>query len=373
MEIEIIRTKEGLIKIANEWDKLNDIVNFSIPFLSWSWYQIWLECFENKSELYVIAVLSPDGKILALAPFMKTNEILKGVNINVIRFIYNSIGPRNCIYYHNSESGITGIRLVFECLRQHKHEWDMVYLENIPQTTSSIPLLDQLSSLANIEHIVTAGRNSPFIEIKNSFNSYLEGHFNSKHRSDIRRGLKSIASKGRVEIKKYITPKELKRAIKIAFEISLLSWKGARGSDMGANSERRKFYELMTAHFSQHEKIRVYILFLNDVAIAFQYQMVSNGVTYLLINDFDERQRKNSPGAVLLFYVIEDCYKQGEIMFDFCGDAYAYKKRWATGEMQHLNLQIFNLRPRSYFIFLMKSKVLPIFRQLELFLKKAGM
>ena len=74
--------------------------------------------------------------------------------------------------------------------------------------------------------------------------------------------------------------------------------------------------------------------------------------------------RSFSPGTVLLYKVLEQVHGSNIKEFDFGGNAYDYKMKWATGVRRHVNIQLFNPKPYSRFIYATKSRLLPLLRKI---------
>jgi len=91
----------------------------------------------------------------------------------------------------------------------------------------------------------------------------------------------------------------------------------------------------------------------------------------LLINDYDEKYSKYGLGISLLYHVIEKYYEENMLEYDFCGEAYDYKMKWADDVKKHVTLQIFNDCYYSNFIFLTKKTILPSLRKFKNSFKRA--
>jgi CelD/BcsL family acetyltransferase involved in cellulose biosynthesis len=149
-----------------------------------------------------------------------------------------------------------------------------------------------------------------------------------------------------------------------AFIVSKASWKGTANSDMAGSPARRAFYTDLTAQMAEAGLVQIWVLELEGCPIAVQYQLVSDRGVHLLVSDFAENRRELSPGTVLLYHAIERLHEGGGKEFDFCGDAYDYKMAWATGVRRHVSIQVFNSKPYSRFIYVTKSRILPLLRRI---------
>jgi hypothetical protein len=109
--------------------------------------------------------------------------------------------------------------------------------------------------------------------------------------------------------------------------------------------------------------VKIWISMLDQTPLAVQYSVVSEDASYLLINDFNQAYQGQSPGTVLLYQVLEKTFAEKPVArFQFSGDLYDYKSKWATGMVQHTTAEIFGdgLYPR--FLCWAKKTALPALR-----------
>lgn len=363
MQVRVITTIKELFEIEELWNDMIQDSCFDEPFYSWDWHRIWWEYFGKGKELYVIIVKDLNGRIMAIAPLMKVKIWIRCFKVTEIRFIDNSISPRNSILFRQ---GLTGyIEAIIDFLSNRREEWDLLNFTTIENDMPYIPPLYNCLIPNSLRAIKTPGRQSPYIKVKGDFQLFMVNKFNSKQRYNIIRRVRTIFNKENTNVICYTDPKEMGTAIDLAFKISKLSWKGDISTDMSSSEDRKEFYIKITKYLAKCQSVSIWILVFQNKAIAVEYQIKSTNKIYLIINDFDQNYHKFAPGIALLYKVIEKCYDEQINEFDFSGDAYEYKQKWATDLRQHIDVQIFNNNFYSSFIFLMKKKVLPMIRKVK--------
>ncbi len=206
---------------------------------------------------------------------------------------------------------------------------------------------------------------SPYIELGGDFDDYLVQNFGRKHRYNIRRTARILRENPDCRVVRFSRRDEMLVALELAFRVSKASWKGTTNSDMAGSEARKAFYVDVTNHLAEEGLVQIWLLELAGCPIAVQYQLISHKAVHLLVSDFDENNHDLSPGTALLYRVIEQLHKEDIKEFDFCGDAYEYKMEWATGIRQHVNIQLFNSNWYSRFIFITKTRILPLFRMAQ--------
>lgn len=365
MKIKIISKIDEFIALQYDWSKMIKDTLFDRPFYSWDWYTTWWKHFGNDNELYVIAVEDTKGRLTAVAPFMKSKRNRLALKISELRFIDNAIGPRNTLLFRIDDSGTQAIEEIIRFLSRNSKDWDLLNLVNIDE---NIPFLKDFNAYVKkykMNIIKTAGRRSPYLILENNFQKYLAHNFNSRQRNDINRSIKKVSKRGKYTVKQFSEFYEMNTALDLAFKVSKSSWKGAISRDMSSSDSNRAFYNDITNHFCRLNQIRIWILFLEEEPIAFQYQLICKENVYLLINDFDRRYAELSPGTALMYHVIERYHKESIRKFDLCGEDYPYKIKWASDIRNHVNIQMFSRKFYSNSIFLGKTKLLPIFKKIK--------
>jgi len=364
MQVSVISTRKELLAIEELWNDMIHDSQFNEPFYSWAWYRIWWDHFGKDKELYVITVKDSNGRIMAIAPLMKVKIWLKWFKVTEIRFIDNSINPRNNILFRKGLKGF--MDPIIDFLSKHREEWDLLNFKTMEKDMPYISHLYKCLAHHNLRAIRIPGRRSPYIQINGDFQSYMMNNFNSKQRNNILRRVKTIFKKENTKAICYTDQSDMDTAVDLAFQISKSSWKGDIRSDMSNSEDRKKFYINISQYLAKNKNVAIWVLVFQDKTIAVQYQIKSKEKVYLIINDFDQKYQRFAPGIVLLYRVIENCHDEKKLAeFDFSGDNYEYKLKWATGLRRHMDLQIFSNHFFSLFLFLMKDKVLPIIRKIK--------
>lgn len=74
--------------------------------------------------------------------------------------------------------------------------------------------------------------------------------------------------------------------------------------------------------------LRIHEMWYNSKSIAIYYTLTCNNTVYAYLGGFDPLMEQYSPGALLLFHVIEDALKRGVEKFDFLRGNETYKSYW---------------------------------------------
>ncbi|MGA2030667.1 MAG: GNAT family N-acetyltransferase [Thermoguttaceae bacterium] len=364
MQARLIRELSELEKLEGPWNDLIAHSDFREPCYSWTWQMLWWKHFGSEDEPFVVAVENEDRELCAVAFLMRKITSLRGLSVRTVSFAANAITPRSTILYRRDRSLIEGVDAVLRCLANHRNEWDWANLVNIDAGLPYLGSLHDLGRQHRIRVLTSAGRRSPQIKIGDNFEEYLLKVLNRERRHSIRRKVR-VLSRQNYRVTEFSRPEEMDQAIKAAMAVSKASWKGSRGSDISSSGARRGFYTEVAKDFARRGQLRIWLSYLDDTPIALEYYLASGRKLHFLVNDFDETFEKSSPGTVLLYQVLEQLHKEQVEEFDFGGEAYAYKMKWATGIREHVTIELFNCNWYSSFIFITKARILPLLRAMR--------
>lgn len=123
-------------------------------------------------------------------------------------------------------------------------------------------------------------------------------------------------------------------------------WKGQMGSAIAQSPQTLSFYSKAAQSWAEENRLRLFILYLQDRPVAFELNAMSGGVLNGVKHGYLESAAKLSPGQVLRIQVLRWAFAQPEVaLFDMLGPATEFKLKWATGVEDLYTLRIFRLAP----------------------------
>jgi CelD/BcsL family acetyltransferase involved in cellulose biosynthesis len=130
----------------------------------------------------------------------------------------------------------------------------------------------------------------------------------------------------------------------LAIEAS--GWKGQRGSAIAQSPQTLAFYSRAAQLWAGEDRLRLFVLYVQDRPIAFELNALSGGVLNCVKHGYLESCAKLGPGQVLRIQVLRWAFAQPEIaLFDMFGPATEAKLKWATGVEDLYTLRIFRRAP----------------------------
>jgi len=365
MQVRVIRTVEGFRDLEAGWNAMLRESEFKAPFYSWTWYDAWWKHFDEGNELFLIVGEAPDGRLRFVAPLMKGKRSLRGLPVSQVSFLANSISPRSSILFGKDFAGSDALAAVQACLAEHRSEWDMIRLWNVPDGMSYLSCFDEVCRRHRLQVIREPGWQSAYVAMDGDFETYLGNNFGKNRRRGIQQKVRQLSARPGYRVMEFKRPEEIEHGLDLAFAVSRASWKGKLGTDMAGEKPRRSFYTDITRRLAEQGQMRIWISALDETPIALHYHLVDGDAVYLIVNDFSDEHQRMSPGTVLLYQVIERMYEEELGQFQFSGDIYDYKSKWASGVHRHVTLEAFHNRPYSRLLWWTKNTALPALRSVK--------
>jgi CelD/BcsL family acetyltransferase involved in cellulose biosynthesis len=141
------------------------------------------------------------------------------------------------------------------------------------------------------------------------------------------------------------------------YDVYKRSWK--KGESIGPTFHR-DFAKLA----AEKGWLRLGFLFLNNLPIAAQFRIVSNGLAYFLKTSYDQNYRSFAPGIILLSKMIPYLLDNDKVTeIDYGSGDESYKGNWVCDKREIRRLLVFNNNPRAKYLTLLMMKILPFFER----------
>jgi len=173
-----------------------------------------------------------------------------------------------------------------------------------------------------------------FIDLRlGSFDDYLR-KFSAKTRNTLKRKRRNFAkvSGGIIDLRTYGSPKELEEFCRFATAISRVSYQGKIGFGF---PEGKEFTELLIEE-SRQGRVRGFVLMHTNQPVSYVLCRINCDIITYSIPGYDPEFVRFSPGAVLLYLIIEKLFNERRFrIFDFGGQEWDYKALLATGTVAY--------------------------------------
>jgi hypothetical protein len=305
LSIKEITEFTEFLKIKDIWDTLlakSGIIN---PYLTHDWFRITYEYFEKEAELFILLVNEQDN-VIAIAPFLISNEKYYGVYTRKIRFLENVHTPFQDFILTQKKQ--FALKAILDFLYTNFHLWDIMELMEIRNTSENIRILDSLFSDKNNFHYRFLISRSWSVPTNMSLDEGLN-KLKPKVRREFKRKIRRIEKLGKLSFHVITESGEIEKNLDKFFNFYEQSWKGKeRNAD---------FYYRIAREFSRRKEFIMYCLCLNENPIAYTCTLKSKSTLFCLKTTFDPSYCAFSSGSIMFHKIFENSFNDTNIdIFD---------------------------------------------------------
>jgi hypothetical protein len=336
ISVEQVSDARELARYQSEWtDLVSGLAGASI-FDTYEWVTAWLDCFWKNKPIYFLFFRN-EQSLVGIAPLLKDRE-------GELWCAKTLVSPINC---HSRRANIIcGLNpaLLFEALFTHLQNGHQCRPLTFLRTLSDGPLALNLPEIANRHHksvLLIDEPPSPIIRLTSDWETYQKSR--SRHLAkEVRRKVKRFENAGHGERRIAQSADQCDQAIADVMRIERNSWKENAGTSLTADPNFCRFYRDLAATAARNGWLRLYLLYLDSVPVAYVYGIVFQNQYYALKTSFDENYRELSPGVVLFDHVFRDTFASGLEVFDLLGVESRWKTECANDQREHVTVCVFD-------------------------------
>jgi CelD/BcsL family acetyltransferase involved in cellulose biosynthesis len=308
MIVERINTYEQFLALEPLWGQLLERISTPSIFLTHTWFKSWWEGFGRDGQLAILLVR--EGEVpVAIAPFQYRISKWGGLTVRAFEFLANNHSYRGALLVDSAFP--RAIDAILDYLLTQAESWDLLFLKDIDAMSSTVRRIRAVAQSKNLMLGSWPSLESPYIVLDEAWESFYRQR-SIRLRKNVRHAINRLRGAGSFKIIEYRTPEQVKQSWPMVLEIDQSSWKGAQGSAMGS-ANNLAFYRALTENFARKDQVRIWLLWLNDRPIAFEYHLMSHGRIYALKASYREDCAHYSPGLVLDAHVIKDAFLRGNV------------------------------------------------------------
>jgi CelD/BcsL family acetyltransferase involved in cellulose biosynthesis len=350
---------ESLSGLRGKWDDLcrrveSDVAVFATP----AWYESWWKHYGEGNGLNLFTMWEGD-RLVGIAPLIRSSVSLHGLPARSIGFIQNNQALHNDFIVEPEFRGAFFEGLLLSLFEQAPH-WDVLFFRNIStDSDNNAALLRVLDAQKRRGKIRPNNIDSPYLVPAGDWESYLKGRTRRTQKS-IRNIRNRIDASANVSVRNITTWDEYLARREDIFKVALLSWAESVGDSLGSDANR-DFYESLSRDAAERGWLSIWILYLDDVAVAVEYHLKAFGREHALRGHCHPDFASLSPGTYLETKILEDLFKDPQSVrtYDFCGGFESYKKKWTEHSSPHCDMFIFRESMLSRVALQYEFKVVP--------------
>ena len=338
-KITEINKNSQFFKLKYKWNELLErSVNNNI-FLTWEWCSTYWKHYGKGKKLIILSIEKNNDEIVAIAPLKQSNY--RFLNL----FGYNIIEPIGCgLTDYNDfllkERKVEYLKLFIKYLYGH-HEWDFIYLSDIPETSIILDYLPKIFEFVQTLEL-EKGVICPYISIPNFSDVFIK-NLSKSFRYNLSRQMRRLKKNyNKVDVKRYDEFSTVKESMKVFFELHQQRWISKGMPGIFSYDEARNFHLDVAKIFADKDWLGLYFLIVDEKPIASLYGFEYNQKMYLYLGGFDVDFSQYSPSNLLLLELIKKCIQNGITEIDFMRGSEQHKFKWGSNYRMNYNIKFVN-------------------------------
>lgn len=347
MSYDVITTQDGLAALAAEWRALETRTPAHL-FQSYDFVTSWFACAGAASHAVpAVAVYCENNVICGIVPCCIITK--EGWRFLAWLGGFFVVDYGGVLFDPAASISIESFMDASFRLLREKTAFHLCYLNNVRHDSPEYPYLAQHYRM--FRHDM-----APYVVLRGTFDNYLESlkQFRKKQKSDTLRQIKRLSSLGQLEFC-LVSGSDTKAA---ALLEAFFEQKRRRFRDSGVHGVLlmpgyEEFYRDQAIH---NDTVHLSCLMLDGKIIATHLGYRYRGRFYYLMPSYDQHYGAYSPGRVLAYFLIQDCFARGVEVFDFSIGNEEYKYEW-TKDSEPITSFVSNTLPGRLFIAVKKGKI----------------
>jgi CelD/BcsL family acetyltransferase involved in cellulose biosynthesis len=348
--VQVLRSRAELCALREEWGALHERSSASV-FNAWEWLQPWLERLGADRTPYVLVAregADGRGRLLGVLPLSLSVQRTGPGTVRRLGFLGDvQVGSDylDVVAEKGREQEVTSAFAA--TLRLHSDDWDLLELWDLDEASGTPALLEQAFG-AGFERRRMVRSTCPHERFGEgeTFDQFLR---RTRRRDNYLRRRKWLEKQPGYRVEVTTSPAELARPLAEFFRLHAMRWEEDGGSSGIRGPRTEAFHRDATALLAERGKVRLYTMWVGEVAVASVYGIVHGDRFHYYQSGLDPAWRPKSVGMVLVGATFEDALRLGLREYDFLRGTESYKADWVSRTRQTVGLRIFSRKGAGAF------------------------
>lgn len=367
LQINKYESYPDFLKLEKDWNDFFNQLKENHPFLSYEWIKLCVDYYGDGKRLNIITVRD-EKELVGILPLWQVKEIIRGVTVNKLEIINGPDTPFvDMIICDQKRKEV--IKEVLDFLISELGKgWDLINLQSIPEGSPNLLILKEILRQNKIKYFKGYPSFVPFIAIDKSWEDFLKSRSNKFRKT--RRNINNRFNRlDKVEIIHYSSDGEANLLEEIIC-VSKKSWKHNEGIAISSSEKTIEFFRLLTQLASQQNWLWVWILKVDGIPIAMEFDLEFRGKIFALRADFDEDFKEYSPGSYLEYHIIKNAFESNLYEYSTGPGVRDYKLHWTDQMRENANLYCCNKNLKGKYFWLLEFIIMPTMRKIKYLLGK---
>lgn len=316
--VEEIGSLQVLDSYKESWNALLQNSDTNVVFLTYEYCRSFWEVYGDEQELFVL-IAKKDSEVIGIAPLTIRTVRWFGRSKRRVEFIGSQ--QSDYIDFIIPLGNEDVLRCFYQYLWSVRSRWDVISLEQIPESSSTIFIQKHLHEL-NASFSVWLGSSCPIVQVEGC-REEVQKKINKQ--KTLRNCINRLKRIGDLE---YGCAKDVEEGLCYVdsfFQLHINRWKDTITPSKFYKEHQRQFYRQLVRTLGDKGWLHLAYLNLNDVPIALIFGFEYNGSLSVHRTVYDSFYFKYSVGRMIVRYAVQYCLDNGLKNLDLLAGAEEYK------------------------------------------------
>ncbi len=327
-------------------------------FQSFEWFDNWWRVHGESRQLFLLIVRDAGGAVEGLAPLMICHRDR--------RRALKLIGTGNADYLDFILPGAStdALRAICAFLHQHRGRWDVIRLQNVPDTSPLARTLPESMRELGMPGAVV-GRVACSALMLRGAEAAARGLVD---KYSVRRRERWFRAHGDLRLKRATTAAELDDWLPKFFDQHVERWSDTGTPSLFHDARNREFYQALAHALLARGWLSFTVIEFDAAPIAFHFGFDYAGRVIWYKPSFAKAFAAHSPGLVMIRHLVQEALAADSVEFDFTIGDEPFKNRFTNVRRTNVNIAVFQgnvpfvLATFSYHLRQLAKRVLAPFR-----------
>ncbi len=336
LQITVVEDPAALWSRRDEWNALVERSTTSTIFQTCEWHASWWKALGRQARPLVLWAEAA-GQVVGIAPLMVSEQRVWGRKPRVVEFI----GARSSDYcdFIVDPTRLEVVHQLLDWLVENNRRWDMLHLSDIPNTATVLGPLTEVFP----QHGYHTDTRVLYETLTHLFDDPAADQQLLRKKS-LRRHYNHFQRRGRLEFRHCATVDEIMGYLDEFFHQHVQRRALTDTPSLFLDERQRVFYREIVRALAPTGWLLFSVVLFNQQPIAFHLGFEYKDRIIWYKPTFDVEYAKQSPGEVLIKYLLEYALEQGVAEFDLTIGEEAFKYRFANHTRWNYAVRVFKQR-----------------------------
>lgn len=362
LSVEIWRDPGDFQALAMAWNTLAERADPDNVFLRHEWFTAAWQWLRTETELRLLG-FRWDDNLVGIVPLVHRKTRGK----RVLSFM-TVPDTQSCALIVPADALLPVTLALAATLRTQLTDWDELQLSHLDHTSPAVQALHSAFAHHGFRTMQRAQGNNPCVRLDGGWEAYY-----ARRSRRLKKGNNLIANilarqVQRVELHQIgadqpLDDQAMAQLLDTVKKLSSNSWKRTTGLTLDQPGPQA-FIRKLTAAANREGWLSVWLLSIDETAVAMEYQLRYRGQVHALRADYHADFAELSPGSYLNWKMLEQLFARDDRCYWMGPGNNAYKQRWAESGQSQITFVAFNTTLRGRWLALRESILRPLYHRL---------